>query len=57
MDEWNNGKKFGIYDDGDGIGTVGNNPCTGGNTQNCDDNCIDTPNPDQADMDNDGVVD
>lgn len=47
----------GIYDDGDGSGTVGDNPCTGGATTNCDDNCIDIPNADQADYDSDGVGD
>lgn len=47
----------GILDDGDGSGTVGDNPCTGGNTTNCDDNCLNTPNPDQADADGDGVGD
>ena len=33
------------------------NPCTGGNTINCDDNCPGTSNPNQADADNDGVGD
>jgi subtilisin family serine protease len=47
----------GILDDGDGSGIVGDNPCTGGNTINCDDNCVNTPNPDQADVDSDGVGD
>jgi hypothetical protein len=47
----------GIYDDGDGSGIVGDNPCAGGNTIDCDDNCINTPNPDQADMDSDGIGD
>jgi hypothetical protein len=47
----------GIADDGDGNGTVGDNPCTGGNTANCDDNCINTSNPDQTDSDSDGVGD
>jgi len=47
----------GILDDGDESGTVGDNPCTGGQTQNCDDNCINTPNPDQADSDGDGFGD
>ena len=44
----------GILDDGDGSGTAGDNPCTGGNTTNCDDNCLQTPNPNQEDTDNDG---
>ena len=30
-------------------------PCTGGSTSGCDDNCPDIPNPDQADSDSDGV--
>jgi hypothetical protein len=47
----------GILDDGDGSGVVGDNPCTGGNTIDCDDNCIDTPNADQSDIDSDGVGD
>jgi uncharacterized repeat protein (TIGR01451 family) len=45
----------GIPDDGDGSGIAGDNTCTGGNTTNCDDNCIFIPNPNQADSDNDGV--
>ena len=45
----------GILDDGDGNGISGDNPCIGGNTATCDDNCIDTPNTDQADMDSDGI--
>lgn len=46
-----------ILDDGDGSGIVGDNPCSGGNTINCDDNCIFTANDDQADRDSDGVGD
>ena len=38
-------------------GIVGNNPCTGGNTENCDDNCIDNANPFQDDADSDGLGD
>ncbi len=45
----------GILDDGDYTGIAGDNPCTGGNTANCDDNCWLTPNPDQADIDSDGI--
>jgi spore coat protein A len=45
----------GIHDDGDISGTIGDNPCTGGNKVACDDNCIGTHNPDQADVDNDGI--
>jgi hypothetical protein len=47
----------GVKDDGDGDGTPGNHPCTGGNTTNCDDNCPNDFNPDQADSDHDGVGD
>ena len=47
----------GVMDDGDCSGTVGDNLCTGGNTTNCDDNCINTPNPTQGDVDNDGIGD
>lgn len=45
----------GIFNDGDDSGITGDNPCTGGNTVNCDDNCIDIRNPDQADTDSDRV--
>jgi hypothetical protein len=47
----------GICDDGDVSGTVGDNPCSGGNTVFCDDNCPDDANSDQADADNDGIGD
>ncbi|MCD6570397.1 MAG: thrombospondin type 3 repeat-containing protein [Deltaproteobacteria bacterium] len=47
----------GIDDDGDGSGVIGDNLCTGGATENCDDNCQFTWNPDQADSDGDGVGD
>ncbi len=46
----------GIYSDGDGSGSEGDNPCTGGNTVNCDDNC-EKYNPDQADSNEDGYAD
>ena len=47
----------GIYDDGDNSGTAGDKPCAGGETENCDDNCPNTPNPDQADSDGDRIGD
>ncbi len=46
-----------ILDDGDGNGTPGDNPCTGGNNVGCDDNCPFVDNNDQADGDGDGVGD
>ena len=54
-----------IPDDGDGSGSPRDNPCTGGATTNCDDNCqagLGYPYPisqnaDQADADSDGVGD
>jgi len=45
----------GILDDGDGSFKIGDNPCVGGITVNCDDNAVDTANKDQADEDSDGV--
>jgi subtilisin family serine protease len=47
----------GILDDGDGSRIVGDNTCTGGGTIDCDDNCVDISNPDQADADSDGIGD
>ncbi len=47
----------GIEEDGDGSGTEGDNPCESMMTEDCDDNCPDTPNPDQTDTDGDGVGD
>ena len=41
----------GILDDGDSSGVGRDNPCTGGNTVDCDDNCDLTYNPDQSDLD------
>src|ERR1700687_1606170 len=46
-----------IDPDGDGIPTVGNAPCTGDATVNCDDNCPAVSNGDQKDTDGDGVGD
>ncbi len=45
----------GILDDGDDSGTIGDHPCTGGNSTNCDDNAAAVANPDQADPDGDGI--
>jgi len=47
----------GIPDDGDASGVVGDNPCTGGVTTDCDDNCTFVHNPDQEDYDEDGEGD
>ena len=47
----------GILDDGDGSGVPWDNPCTCGATTNCDDNCPEVPNPDQADWDCNGIGD
>ena len=46
-----------ILTDGDFSGIINDNPCTGGDTGNCDDNCPNNPNPDQADSDGDGIGD
>ncbi|RJP73237.1 MAG: hypothetical protein C4532_04800, partial [Candidatus Abyssobacteria bacterium SURF_17] len=43
----------GVLDDGDLSNVAGDNVCTGGNTTNCDDNCVETPNPLQEDADGD----
>ena len=43
-----------ILDNGGG-GTIGDNPCTGGVTVSCDDNCIQVANANQTDGDMDGV--
>ncbi len=45
----------GVVDDGDFSGTVGDAPCTGGQTELCDDNCPSQPNPGQEDPDGDGL--
>lgn len=47
----------GILDDGNKDGIKGGNRCTGGETEDCDDNCPETPNPDQADTDGDKIGD
>jgi hypothetical protein len=41
----------GIPDDGDDSGVVGDKPCADGETDDCDDNCKDSANPDQANSD------
>jgi len=35
----------GILDDGDNRGIHSDNPCPGGQTKNCDDNCPNNSNP------------
>ncbi|MCP3981217.1 MAG: hypothetical protein GY716_18105 [bacterium] len=45
----------GILDDGDGSGTIGDAPCTGGQVVGCDDNCQFVSNPGQSDGDGNGV--
>ena len=47
----------GVADDGDNSGVAGDSRCTGGNTENCDDNCLLVPNADQADVNSDGFGD
>jgi phage FluMu protein Com len=47
----------GIFDEGSGSGGIGDEPCTGGATTDCDDNCRFDPNPTQQDSDHDGVGD
>ena len=47
----------GVPNDGDGSGGYADNPCTGGATASCDDNCPGEPDPTQADADGDGVGD
>ena len=44
-------------DDGDGSMSSGDNPCVGGATSSCDDNCPDLYNAGQADADADGLGD
>jgi len=45
----------GILDDGDGSGVIGDNDCTSGNATNCDDNCQYSYNPDQIDINGNGI--
>ena len=46
-----------ILDDGDSSGGVGDKPCIGGKTKDCDDNCLFVSNPEQEDNDSDGLGD
>jgi hypothetical protein len=43
----------GILDDGSGSIVIGDDPCTGGQTGGCDDNCQFVPNPTQLESDGD----
>ena len=47
----------GILEDGDDSGSTEDNPCTGGNTVGCDDNCGAMANASQLDIDADGFGD
>ena len=47
----------GILEDGDLSGVEGDNPCVGGAVDDCDDNCPEAANSDQADLDLDGIGD
>jgi hypothetical protein len=47
----------GIPDDGDLSGSDTDNPCEPGESTFCDDNCENDANPDQADVDDDGIGD
>jgi hypothetical protein len=47
----------GNLDDGNGSLVVGDDPCVGGSTSSCDDNCPDLYNPGQPDADSDGIGD
>ena len=44
----------GISSNGDGSDSAGDNPCGPGQSENCDDNCPDTYNPDQTDHNENG---
>jgi len=47
----------GILDDGDNSSILFDNPCTGGATSNCDDNCTSLYNPEQTDLNSNGIGD
>ena len=46
-----------ILNDGDNSGEVGDATCTGGEVENCDDNCLRVRNQEQTDLNGDGVGD
>jgi arylsulfatase A-like enzyme len=45
----------GVAEDGDGSGTAGDAPCGDGEILGCDDNCAATPNPEQGDVNANGI--
>jgi hypothetical protein len=45
----------GVFDDGDLSGSTTDDPCITGQTVQCDDNCQFVVNPDQADLEGDGL--
>jgi Zn-dependent metalloprotease len=45
----------GIASDGNGSGVIGDWPCASGERTNCDDNCPSDLNPDQLDLDDNGI--
>lgn len=46
-----------LFDDGAGNGVDGDEPCTGGSTDGCDDNCPLSANTDQEDLNANGIGD